>query len=1330
MAADSLVYHLFTLGSFRLEFSDGSGDVVRTLRPGKPLALLTFLAFAPRRTATRDQLCDLIWGDKDIEPARAQLRNALWSLRSQLGESFIVSTPQALSLAGSLDIDAITLSTAIDSADLARAVDSYGGDFLSSYASTGAERFEEWAAVERIRFRMLYVRALESGSRSALDAGRFADAFRYARLVREHDVHGEVGWRLVLESLLAGGNRIDALAECDKFDEWLRLEDRTPEPASAAMMRMARRSEAATPASASSASLSAELVAREAEFSTLHQLWSRAKLGDTRHVHISAESGLGKTRLVQDFIRRLKAGRERAVYLKANSTERAIPFCLAATFAQSLARLTGASGVAPGIASTLVALNPSLTSTYSAAREDNLALTPLRAGIAIRELAAAVADEAPLVIVIDDLQWSDQASSDALGLMVSQLTGARILFITTGRPQALRLTNDAEVVRLVPLSAPATEQMISSIARLPAEPWAIELPARLHSATNGNPLMLLDLLRLTIQRGLLSRQDGFWQCNDTTALYASLERKHAIRDRLQEMEEGERRIIEVLAIAGMSLPIAFLSKLSGRSAEFSARSLSHLEDSGLIAIHDDQCEVAHDAIAEAASEDVDSSVRAQTHATLGRIMAEDPEEKWNRQAIQQLAKARLWDEAVTLALARINSERKKGNLEGSLVALLGPEATEDAVRELKRRMPLRVRRPLAVRAGAAASIMAIFASTMLLAGKAKQSSTDRPALGILAPDGSGGTRLWRVLLSRERWEPGSALAVTGSGERWNVVFGQHMLGRPDSKDWARDVVYPDSGEGEIQLLRPSGEVIRLTHARGQDRLGTFSPDGKQLAFATTRWSDEGFSNIAVLDLGSREVRRITGGSGTHEGPRWSPDGTRLSYMRRTLTPQVEAVCVVNVDGTGNRCSTWEKSQRSIIGWVDADRLLLDDRSGSDSARAMLLDLASGQLRNAFIDGQAMDIDPTGKWVLVQAGTPSGIQWRVEPLGQPGSGRVIAVPEGRRQVLLLFTAAQDAGSYIDRLGIEIPGDSVIAGVPHQLIARAFTKAGEGESARALRWRSLTPAIATVDSLGVVTGHAAGTARIELSAGGWRVSQRAVPIRYSVADTLLHERWDEGSFTRWRPFGDPRPQVQIGTAALLINGDDNFFSGVYRQDLRSTSGLAADIPIAIPISADRWQVIHAILGEVTRPSALAAWNSRSGYIADFLSASYCSLSFPQGEGADATERPFWMADLRRAAANPRLQLGDGNWHTLRLQIFPDGRCGVAIDGYALVIGALPARISGPVTLILQGSSFGTQVRVGPVMLRSGVPPDLNWQQLVFEGTHWRTPRARPSTADPLQ
>ena len=74
------------------------------------------------------------------------------------------------------------------------------------------------------------------------------------------------------------------------------------------------------------------------------------------------------------------------------------------------------------------------------------------------------------------------------------------------------------------------------------------------------------------------------------------------------------------------------------------------------------------------------------------------------------------------------------------------------------------------------------------------------------------------------------------------------------------------------------QLIQLTAMSGSENWPSFSPDGRQVAFA---WDGEAQDNwdIYVKHVGSSEVRRLTTDGGVDLAPSWSPDGRQIAYVR-------------------------------------------------------------------------------------------------------------------------------------------------------------------------------------------------------------------------------------------------------------------------------------------------------------------------------------------------------------------------------------------------------------------------------------------------------------------
>src|SRR5262245_52068395 len=104
---------LVALGAPRLTCSVIDG-LAATLGPSKPLALIGYLALAPQRTASRDRLCDLLWGDRDIDEARTQLRQTIWLIKRETGHEIVKGVPHGVAVVADLTIDCRDFASAVE----------------------------------------------------------------------------------------------------------------------------------------------------------------------------------------------------------------------------------------------------------------------------------------------------------------------------------------------------------------------------------------------------------------------------------------------------------------------------------------------------------------------------------------------------------------------------------------------------------------------------------------------------------------------------------------------------------------------------------------------------------------------------------------------------------------------------------------------------------------------------------------------------------------------------------------------------------------------------------------------------------------------------------------------------------------------------------------------------------------------------------------------------------------------------------------------------------------------------------------------------------------
>jgi WD40 repeat protein/DNA-binding SARP family transcriptional activator len=210
------------------------GEPVTAFESDKVRALLAYLAVEADRPHRREALAGLLWPDWPERSARASLSQALYNLRSAIGDReadtpFLLVAPQTIQFNRASDhvLDIAILANLPDDAtadQLKEALDSYDGPFLAGFSLPDASPFEEWALATREELHRL---ALEVATKLAgyyESRGDYPLALRFARRGITLEPTWEAGHRAVIRNLALSGERAAALAHYDLCCQTLEAE--------------------------------------------------------------------------------------------------------------------------------------------------------------------------------------------------------------------------------------------------------------------------------------------------------------------------------------------------------------------------------------------------------------------------------------------------------------------------------------------------------------------------------------------------------------------------------------------------------------------------------------------------------------------------------------------------------------------------------------------------------------------------------------------------------------------------------------------------------------------------------------------------------------------------------------------------------------------------------------------------------------------------------------------------------------------------------------------------------------------------------------------------
>jgi DNA-binding CsgD family transcriptional regulator len=223
------------------------------------------------------------------------------------------------------------------------------------------------------------------------------------------------------------------------------------------------------------------LVGRTLECHDLDEALTRARARELTIVQLEGDPGIGKTALCEHMI--AQAMDMRVVHIEASRSEHQVPFATAAVLITRLRALV--DDLAAEVPHTTDALLESRTTSVDQGRVLDAALA----------LLCRAAAGAPTLVVIDDLQWADDASAAVVSRLLSRVVHGALAVVLAGRPGEGLTARAARRLRVPGLSIPDACQLLAATSRATV---SSEVGRAIARQVAGNPLAVIEVAdRLT-----------------------------------------------------------------------------------------------------------------------------------------------------------------------------------------------------------------------------------------------------------------------------------------------------------------------------------------------------------------------------------------------------------------------------------------------------------------------------------------------------------------------------------------------------------------------------------------------------------------------------------------------------------------------------------------------------------------------------------------------------------------------------------------------------------------------------------------------------------------
>ena len=320
------------------------------------------------------------------------------------------------------------------------------------------------------------------------------------------------------------------------------------------------------------------LVGRELELAQLRAWLERSVAGERQVVFVTGEPGIGKTTLVEAFLH--QAASKPGVSIARGQCldhygagEAYLPVLEAVG---RLCREPGGERFVTLLAErapTWLAQMPDLASPSEreALQRHLLGATPQRMLREMAEAFEALASQTALVLVLEDLHWSDYSTLDLVSYLARRREPARLLLVSTYRPvevilsehplkavkQELALHRKCGELTLEFLTEDAVSEYLA--ARFPVSQLPAMLAHLIHQRTDGNPLFMVNVVDYLLARKLLVETDGRWELKvklEELEVGVPESIHQMIEKQVDRLSLEQQQMLEAASVAGVEFSAA------------------------------------------------------------------------------------------------------------------------------------------------------------------------------------------------------------------------------------------------------------------------------------------------------------------------------------------------------------------------------------------------------------------------------------------------------------------------------------------------------------------------------------------------------------------------------------------------------------------------------------------------------------------------------------------------------------------------------------------------------------------------------------------------------
>ena len=576
-------------------------------------AAALYLILERKERTARKRLQQLLWPGSRPDRAAHRLRQTVFKLRR-------AGLPVEADGKSRIFLNARTVITDFDAFEktsgVQPAVETLARPLFAAFDAKFSADFAEWLDGKKAAIGSSLTRVLLGMIGRFRIAGDWQAVERHSRALLLHAPDNEEATLALAESLAMRGDKLQGVRVLENY-----LADigRGPSDLRLSASTMRKRINDRMPPRATDLAAEVPLLGREEYMKQLVQTLDTANAGAPQTCVILGNPGIGKSRLVSEFLAfaALQGAIGHRVFCRSSDSAR--PLAILLELIPLLRGMRGSIGSDPD---TLAFLDALTTHRPERSKRSHAAMVsdPVhsRLDIALADIIDAVSDERTVVLVIEDCQWIDAASGAILERLVSKLSNQRLLLLLTSRiidtGRMIESIVAGKVLTLPALNDASSADIVHTIARQRGKSVSDHYLEWCTRVAEGNPFFLHELASHWVETG-----DEHSAPPSLTAV---------LRQRLSRLSSNALQLLQTCSLLENHSTVDNIEAVLGLAPHELLRCINELAGAGMVSVvtgdgmsvETDRLNSRHDLLSDTALMQLAAPARAYLHRRAATVL--------------------------------------------------------------------------------------------------------------------------------------------------------------------------------------------------------------------------------------------------------------------------------------------------------------------------------------------------------------------------------------------------------------------------------------------------------------------------------------------------------------------------------------------------------------------------------------------------------------------------------------------------------------------------------------------------------------------------------------